>query len=236
MRQRLTSCQRDDAGSSLRTCPLFQHLDEPTLSKVLDTTSMIQLTHDENLFEQGSRAQHIFLLESGYLKLARSSHVGNEKIVEFISPGESFAEAVMFSEISVYPVTATALVRSQVWCIESESYATLLRESTDACFAVMAEFSRRLHAQLSEIDNLSLHSATVRLITYLLQNSVISDGNTRIVELKHTKTVLASRLSIKPETLSRTFAKLSKADLISIEDRRIRLIDLNGLEYLQNSQ
>jgi len=223
---------RASAQSALRSCLLFNTLDDEALSSLIDKLSFASLSNNEVLFKHGDMARCFYLVESGKLKLSRYSQSGREKIIEFISPGESFAEALMFSKKAEFPVTATALEMSQVWCVDSKHYSELLRNSPDACFAVMGEMSRRLHAQLTEIDNLALHSATLRLVGFLLNESAGVDQITPTLNLGVSNVVLASRLSIRPETLSRIFAKLTSEGLISIEERHVELLDLVSLKNI----
>jgi len=223
---------QDVALVSLQANLLFSTLSVDALQALSANITLEKLAIDEVLFQRGDAAIHIFLLESGQLKLSRNSQSGREKIIEFISPGESFAEAIMFSEIAEYPVTATALAPTQVWCISSKHYRALLKDSPDACFAVMGEMSRRLHAQLAEIDNLSLHTATLRLVTFLLKELDGSVGTVPILPLKYSNIVLASRLSISPETVSRIFAQLTRDGLLEIEGRQLKITNIEALQKI----
>ncbi|MFK8083904.1 MAG: Crp/Fnr family transcriptional regulator [Granulosicoccus sp.] len=229
----LNTTQRSEAAYQFKKNALFSSLDDAAFTRLLDNVQLRSLNEGETLFEQNDAAVSIFMLQSGQIKLLRLSAAGNEKIIELIAPGQSFAEAVMFSESDVYPVSAVALRDTKVWCVDAHEYSGLLRTSYDACFSVMAEQSRRLHQLIAEIDSLTLHGAVVRLVSYLLVEADNSEDEPPVVNLPHTKVVLASRLSIKPETLSRTFARLSKEQLVQIEDRRIKLLNVERLKQLQ---
>jgi CRP-like cAMP-binding protein len=96
----------------------------------------------------------------------------------------------------------------------------------------MAQMSRRLHFQLKEIDRLTLHNATQRVVYYILEHVSESSPNIPEFNLDIPKHLLASRLSITPETLSRTFSKLSQSKLIEINENNIILKNLTGLKAL----
>ena len=212
---RLTVEQGGAARLCLRQCHLFSRL--------------VELAENDRLFEQQQPAREIFLLRSGQVKLALISPEGHEKVIDLISPGVTFAEAVMFSGSPVYPVTATALVVSQVWCIDAATYEGILRQSTDACFAVMAQMSRRLHWQIAELDRLTLHNAAFRVVAYLLEQLPSTHLAAAVVQLDTPKHVIASRLSVTPETLSRTFAKLSREGYLDIVDNSVTVHDIDKL-------
>jgi len=219
----ITLSQTPEALYRLHQCPLFKHLDDSSLEALLDKVQLAVLNKGEILFDLGDPAEEFFVVQSGQLKLVRVSAGGAEKVLEFVKQGDSFAEAVMFSESNKYPVSAVALIDSQIWCIDSSAYMELLRCSNEACFAVMAALSKRIHSHVAEIDYLTLHSAVVRLAVYLLDQHNLDTKNSTQLYLGFPKAELASRLSIKPATLSRTFSKLSADGLIAIDDSTITL-------------
>ena len=231
-RTQLTELDIAGAAPRLRQCVLFADLDQEQFDGVIKHTRRVVLQENEVLFEQQQSAREIFLLESGQIKLALVSPEGHEKVIDLISPGSSFAEAIMFSGHHTYPVTATAIVASRVWSIDAGYYAGILHQSTDACFAVMAQMSRRLHWQVAELDRLTLHNAASRVVRYLLDQVPSTHLVTSEFQLDTPKHVIASRLSITPETLSRTFAKLSREGYLDITDNTVCLHDIEKLRAL----
>ena len=228
-RTRPSDAEKPELLRNIKQCLLFSDLTDAHIDAVLQHTWVADLEDGMSLFEQGKQAREFFLLERGQMKLARYSAEGNEKIIDLIAPGGTFAEAVMFSKQQVYPVTATATVASRVFCFDGPAYIGILRESTEACFAILAQMSRRLHFQIAEIERLTLHNATFRLVCYLLDQVPSTQLGVSEVRLDARKNVIAARLSITPETLSRSFAKLSKEGLIEVHDNAVTLPDVGKL-------
>ncbi len=213
----------------LRGIALFAELDEAQLEKILASAQHRELAAGEFLFMQGEGAEQFFWLESGLLKLYRVSPIGEEKIIEIVKGGQTFAEAIMFmGQRSRYPVNAQMIEDGCVWCFANASFHEVLRGSVDTCFRLLAGMSRRLHQHVNEIERLTLQTATERVINYLMQHAE-SVANTATVHLPITKQTLAAQLSITPETLSRTFARLAKAGLVEISGNDIALLDIEGL-------
>ena len=92
------------------------------------------LDDGEALFEQGDPAKRFYLLLRGQIKLFRLSPAGNEKVVDIVVPGGTFAEALMFLEQPLCPVGAVALQASEVVSIDATDFVGMLRESIDTCF------------------------------------------------------------------------------------------------------
>lgn len=220
----------------LQHCVLFSSLTAPQIETMLCKSRRADLHPGEMLFEQRQPAKEFFLLDSGQIKLTRGSSSGQEKIIELVSPGDTFGESSACSPQPLNPVTATALVYSEVLCFDAPTYMQLLHESTEACFALMELMSQRMHGMLLEVDRLTLHSATYRVLCYLLDRVSSTDLATSTVTLDTSKTVLASRLSVTPETLSRTLTRLSREGYLSVEENSITLRDVGqARRYLQTA-
>lgn len=213
----------------LQQTPLLNALDAEQFQGLLKTAVLYNLAEGELLFQQGQPLEQIFICTQGFIKLFRLTPNGDEKIVEIISAGNSFAEAVLFLGGQQYPVHAVALKSAQVIGINAQQYQKMLHSSVEVCFHLMGLMSKRMHWLLTEVDRLTLHNATFRLLTWLLEAPAQSST---LILLDVPKHVLASRLSIKPETLSRILKRLSEQQLIRVEDQVIELLDRVELQKM----
>ena len=216
----------------LSQIPFFSALQEAQLDRVVSASSIVKLDYGNHLFRQGESAGCFYLLQSGQMQLYLLSEEGGQKVMDIVHPGQMFAEAVMFMENQRYPVNAEAIQASQLVAFDIETFRNILKESVDTCFRLMASMSKRLHVQLNEIDSLSLHNATYRLVHYLLKS--IPENATEQTELKleYPKNILASRLAIKPETFSRLIKKLKSENIIDVHGNQIILRDVESLRSL----
>ncbi len=213
----------------LRRLPVLAGLSDEQLARVRRAARLVELAEGEHLFEHGQRAERFFMLREGRIKLYRLSPEGDEKVIEIIRPGQSFAEAVMFMEGKRYPVSAQALVRSELVAFDNSVFLQILRESVETCFRVMAAMSMRLRARVNEIEALALQNATLRLVNYLLGELPEDAGESAEIRLPAPKNVIASRLSVQPETLSRILHQLCDKGLITVQGRTITVHDVPAL-------
>lgn len=216
----------------LKTVPLLMNLDETDLIKVMDNTVVCNLQAGETLFRQYDPAIDFFYVVSGRMKVSLLSIEGGEKVVDIINAGSTFAEAIIFRGARGYPVNSEALVDSTILRINAENYLTILKGSPEVCINVMRSLSERMHWLLNEIDRLSLHNATYRLISYLLDQVPSDTNESAEVNLSIPKHVVASRISVTPETLSRTLKRLTKEGLLEVHDKHIVLINPVELRQL----
>lgn len=210
----------------LRNAPLLSRLSDDQLERVRRGAVQRRLNEGELLFAQGAAAERFYLVESGQMRLFRLAPDGSEKIIEIVSPGQTFAEALMFLEAPRYPVSAAALEPSRLIAIDARDFAAMLRGSVDTCFHVMGALSQRLRALISEIDELTLHSAKGRVARYLLAHC---PEERRAMVLDVPKGVVASRLSIKPETFSRVIKQLITDGTIDVYGAHVTVLDRAAL-------
>lgn len=206
----------------LRTAPLLSGLSDAQRRRVAARAMPLTLQEGQWLFSQGDPAERFFAVQKGQVRLFRLSPEGAEKVIEIVAPGQTFAEALMFLNAPRYPVCAAALSGAEVMAIDAKDFAAMLRESVDTCFVVLGALSQRLRALIGEIDNLTLHTAKSRVARYLLSHC---PENRRAFTLAVPKGVLASRLSIKPETLSRVIKQLTQDGIIEVHGSHITIQD-----------
>jgi len=215
--------------NGLRGHHLFAGLSPPQMQRLLTVSHVDEYEAGHLLFDRGQPAQHFFVVLAGQVNLVLYSKAGEEKIVDILGPGNSFAEAVMFMEAPGYPLSAVAALQSTVARFPSREYVTILRESPETCLRMLGHLSQRLHMRIREIEYLTLESATHRLVR-LIESRLPADAGTPCeVTLQESRQELASRLSMKPETLSRILRHLSDAGAIVVHGRVLQVPDRKKL-------
>lgn len=209
---------------------MFSELEDDQLETLINSAKIIKLRPGDSLFYAGEPAQHFYYLESGQIRLFMESADGLEKTIDVVQPKELFAEAIPFFEHRTYPIHAQAIKNSEIYAFNSMAFRDVLKDSIDTCFKVMAGLTKRLRFQLTEIHNLTLHNATYRLVHHLLRAATANPRQQTQIALDYPKNVLASRLSVKPETLSRILLRLKKDQLIDVDGNQIILKDIEGLQ------
>ena len=200
---------------------LFSGLDEPDFDGLVSHMSEEKLAKGEVLFHRGDEAGCFYFLEKGQVELSLISPGGQKKIVEVVSPNRTFAEAIVFMQEKRFPVTAEALIDSVLYRIPNEFYLEVLYGNPDACMRLLSDVCRHLHARVREIERLTIQNARSRLSSYLLDHIVDTNDDEATIRLDLPRHVIASRLSVTPETLSRLLRNLSEEGILTIEDRVI---------------
>ncbi len=211
---------------------MFSALDDEQFARLSARSRLITLQPGEQLFMQGDEAERFYFVYSGCVKLFRLSFCGQEKIVEVINRRETMAEAIMFMERTSYPVNAEAVESSQLIAFSNAIYKQLLTESSHCCFKVMAAMACRLHTRMSEIETLTMQNARHRVGQFLLGLANGMEEGQVAVRLPVTKRLIAARLAMQPETLSRIMHDFKQRGLLEINGRQLLINDVNGLREM----
>ncbi|MCX7163472.1 MAG: Crp/Fnr family transcriptional regulator [Betaproteobacteria bacterium] len=221
---------RLDIPQILSRLPLFQELAREQIAALEPACRERRLAKGGMLFQKGDPAKGFFVVVFGQIKLAFPSSQGNEKVVEVLGARQSFGEAVMFMD-RPYPVFAEALADSLLMHIGSAPVFALLE--TDPLFArrMLAGLSTRLHSLVQDVETYSLRSSAQRVVGYLLQHCPESESGESAfdISLPTSKQVIASRLNLTPETLSRIFHDLAANGLIGVSGKQITINDVKRL-------
>lgn len=222
--------ERLDVRQILVHLPLFRELSPEQIGLIAAGTRERRAAKGEMLFQKGDKPRGFYVIVFGQVKLAFPSSQGNEKVVEIIGPRQSFGEAVMFMD-RPYPVFAETLSDTLLFYIAENVVLDLLASDPSFARRMLAGLSLRLHSLLQDVESYSLRSSTQRVIGYLLQQcdgNGAGDGEVSIA-LPASKQVIASRLNLTPETLSRIFHDLAEARLITMQGKQITVPGLRRL-------
>jgi CRP-like cAMP-binding protein len=220
-----------DIPQILSRLPLFQELVPEQIAVLEAACRERRLAKGEMLFQKGDPPKGFFVVVFGQIKLAFPSSQGNEKVVQILGPRQSFGEAVMFMD-RPYPLFAEGLIDSLLLHIGSTTVFELLERDPLFARRMLAGLSMRLHSLVHDVETYSLRSSAQRVVGYLLQHCPQQDGpceGSFNISLPTSKQVIASRLNLTPETLSRIFHDLSADGLINVSGKQITINDVKRL-------
>ena len=219
--ERKTGIKADDHALIAKHM-MFSGLEEETLHTLLGDSSVRNYPRNTSLFMQDESATRFYLVLEGWVKLYRQSVDGHESVIHVVAPGESFAEAAIFDTL-IFPVNATVVEEARLLYIPSKSFVKRLRENSDICLNILAALSRRQRQLVQHVEQLTVSSSAERLALFLARLARQKEGPVKL-RLPLDKSLIAARLGMQPETLSRSFAKLrdmgvhSKSSDIVIDD------------------
>jgi CRP-like cAMP-binding protein len=178
-----------------------------------------------NVVQRGMHLPGVFALAYGSVKLALSCEDAEERVVSLVSAGQTFGEAKALLGRAARS-TAIALVDSKLVVIPSAAILNLMEREPRFARALVYVLADRTLDLLAEVESATQRGAQ-RLAAYLV---TLADGNGGdTVHLPVSKTLVAARLGVKKETLSRLLRELAGRGLIAVERREVRILDRGAL-------
>ena len=211
--------------------PLFSDLNSVELERLATGCQLRRLVRGETVFRVGEPCDEFHVTVTGQVKLFALSPNGQEKVIELVGPGNSFAEALM-SMGKPYIINAQALTDTLLLTVQKDAVVGEIERDPRFALRMLAGISRRLHGLVSDVEAYALHSGLQRIIGYLLRDQAAddcADGAAITVSLPVSKAAIASRLSLTPEYFSRVLHELEAAGLVRIDKRDVHILDVQQL-------
>ena len=220
-----------DLPRYLSVLPLFTDLSRPELERLALGCQLRRLSRGDTVFRVGEPCEEFHVTVTGQVELFAISPAGQEKVIELVGPGNSFAEALMFTG-KPYIINAQALSDTLLLTVKKEAVVGEIERDPRFAMRMLAGISRRLHGLVHDVEAYALHSGVQRVIGYLLRDQIAEDcvsGEVITVSLPVSKATIASRLSLTPEYFSRVLHELEAAGLVRIDKRDVHILDVQRL-------
>lgn len=185
---------------------LFVGLAPAMVEGLLDAAHVQQLARGQTLFHQGDTAAAIHIVTEGWVKLYRLAPNGTEAVVGVMTKGQSFGEPIALRAAD-YPVSAEASTASEVVALPARAFLNLLKAHPEAAISVLSATFLHLQSLVEQIEQLKARSGAQRVAEFLL-GLCPAESEAATVLLPYDKTLIAGRLGMKPESLSRAFSRL----------------------------
>lgn len=208
---------------------VFRGLKAETVEKIIAPATAVMLRPHEWIVRQGDPATAFFIIIDGWVKLYRSTLSGDEAVINILAKGESFAESVAFTG-NRYFSTAEAVSDARVGRIPADHIVRCIRSNPDIALAMVASISQHLNSLVEQLEQLKAHSGVQRVAEFLASLSAKEQGYCSFV-LPYDKILIAGRLGLTPESLSRAFARLRAIGVV-VDASHVMVADVAKLRQL----
>ncbi len=191
---------------SVRNMRLFQNLTPEELSII--GRSSVTRTYEKGaeIFRQDDDIPHFYGVLDGWVKVHRTTSTGEQALLGLFGKGETFAEAAMFLGHR-YPASAEAVERCKLCLFSAEVFEKSAATHPSILFGMLGSISHHLHGMMLQVEQLKTRNAKQRIGLFLLRFCGRGDGTAQI-HLPYDKSLLAGRLGMTPESLSRNLSAL----------------------------
>jgi CRP/FNR family transcriptional regulator, transcriptional activator FtrB len=180
------------------------------------------------LIHEGDSADFLYVVIEGRVELYAESN-GRETTIGFVSPVTTFILAAVLRD-AVYLASARTMKKSRLLMIPAGNIHTAMEKDATFARAVVRELASDYRGLLKALKDQKLRTAVERLANYLLRLDREQGGEGQVT-LDVDKRVLASRLGMTPENLSRAFSTLGPYGVV-VHGAKIALENCDDLRTL----
>lgn len=205
--------------SLVHSLPMFRQVEKEQLSSLAARGSLQRYPRGTLLFQEGDRADFLMVLLEGGVELFARDQAGSEAVVETLFPVDSFILAAALTG-APYLMSARTLLPSRVLLVDAEIFRHAVAADPALSAPVMAELAQHFRRLVRQIKDLKLRTGVQRLGCYVL--GLAGEGDEVVLPVD--KRILASRLGMTAENLSRAFSALRDHGL-SVQGNRLLIQD-----------
>lgn len=212
-------------ANEIRGLQLFRDCAPETFVSLVDAGFLQRFPRSVVLIRENDPADFLYVVVDGLVE-TYATHAGRETTLSLVPPVRAFILAAVLTDQACLQ-SARTLESSRLLMIPAQSVRRALRSDAGFMSAVVAELAACYRDLVKEMKNQKLRTGAERLGNWLLSTEE-QQGGRGVVEIDVGKRVLASRLGMAPENLSRAFAALAPRG-VEISGPIVRLHDLHEL-------
>ena len=214
-------------AQTLSRVPIFSSLTETELSFLTSRTVERKVGAGELIFSEGEPCSGLYVVQSGNVRIFKSSAGGREQVLAIETAGSSIAELPVFDGGN-YPASALAITAATLLFVSKQHFQALCLQHPEVALKVLRVVGGRLRRLVGIIEELSFTTVRHRLVA-LLMRLAKSEGKSAAgsvqVTLNANNQELAAQLGTVRELVSRNLSRLQSEGLIAMDGRTVTIPD-----------
>jgi len=233
----VTAAQSQDEGSAdiatlLRQLPIFSELDGTAIRQLAERCVARDFNAGRLLFTSGDTCRGLYVIDTGRVRIYRTSPDGKEQVLHIEGPGRAVAELPLFDG-GTYPASAITAEPSRLIFLARDDFEAMYRTHPDVAQAIIRGLGKRLRHLVHVAETLAFHDVAARLAMLFVGYAERAGTKTPAgVELKidRTQEELSLEIGTARESVSRAMRQLKRSGLIeSLSRDRMRIPDVAKL-------
>lgn len=216
----------------LKSCFLCKLCLREWLPAIEANKKTLHFKKGELIFKEGDEVKGIYFVFSGTVKVHTKWGKEKELITRFAKNGDIIGHRGLGDEI-IYPVSGTALEAVTVCFISLDFFMSSLKVNYDFMYQLMLFFAAELKQSERKMRNLAHMPVKGRIAQALLllknKFGTIEDGHINIVLSRQD---IASYAGTTYETVFRIMADLIEQEIITVDGKKITILNANALQLL----
>jgi CRP/FNR family transcriptional regulator, cyclic AMP receptor protein len=219
-------------AQTLAKVPIFSGLNESEIAFLAQCVVPRNCSAGETVFGEGEPCAGLYVVESGHIRIFKSSAGGREQVLSIDGPGSSVAELPVFDGGN-YPASVTAVDDATLLFVSKQDFQSLCLAHPHVALKVLRVVGARLRRLVGIIEELSFTTVRHRLASFLLRLARTEGKRTADgveVTLPVSNQELASQIGTVRELVSRNLSRFQSEGMLKITGRSVIIQDPKALE------
>jgi len=217
---------RQTEAKLVRALPLFRAVKPAYFKKLMSAAFLQRFPQGVTLIREGEPPDFLHIVVDGSVEMFGTDD-GRETIIDILQPVTTFILAAVIRD-EVYLKSARTLTPAQILMIPAVAVRDVFGRDAAFARAIVNELAERYRDLVRTLKDEKLRTGVQRLANWILRADAMQ-GHRHSVELEFDKRILASRLGMTPENLSRNLALLTSHGVRS-SGRDIIIEDASALK------
>lgn len=211
---------------------IFSGLSPDEMTRIAAYARSLRKARGEFIYMPGDRADHVYILKQGRVKLSVLSESGKEVAIDIIQPGEIFGEFALVDEAPRSNMTQ-ALDDILVWVFPKHDFTHLIASQPKLALSyirLVGDRRRRMEKKLSDITSKAVSARVCELLHEISTSAAETEtGNTDyLVPLTHHD--VASLIGAARQTTTTVLNDLERRGIIELGRGWVRVKCLKELQ------
>lgn len=209
---------------------LFKGVSDEEIENIFSYIKYSEISYNKGqiLFQEGDICENIGIIEEGIVQLERIYSSGKVIILNKLSKGDVFGEALVISSKALYPATVIAKSDCKIIFINRKEILKLCSANQRILENFITLLSDKVIMLNKKVKSTSLKSVKHKVVDYILDKSTMLDSN--VIKLNESKEDIAGYLGIPRPSLSRELIKLRDENIIEFDRNSITILNFQELE------
>lgn len=209
--------------------PLFSGLSAIEIKNLIAAARLHEYKKNESLFLHADPASHVYIITNGAFRLHRQTPEGKEITLQIATAGDMIGEHELLENKTHYQYSAKATEDSALFAFPIWFMREQLKIFPALALNLLAAISRKSSRSMIDTEHLQILRAPQRVGCFLMRLCDIHGFNPTHFTLPYSKSTIASKLSMEPESFSRALNKLKEIG-VAINGNEVNIADMRALD------
>jgi len=216
---------------------VFHVLTESERQLFRDRMEVKKYRKGESICRTGDVPAGLLCLISGVAKIFREGAGGREHIFRMTQPNGLIGYLALFAD-QIYGASAKAIEDSMAVIIDRETLYSLLHTNNELCILFIKSLSTELSFSYFRTMTLTQKQMPARLAETLifLRDTYGFESDDATLTVRFTREDLANLSNMSTSNAIRTLSSFAEKKMISLNGKRIKLLDIAGLEEISGER